>query len=230
VKPSRAFRGVALPVIRLFVLRPAARWRRRRFIMRLHLNAWLVRSTVDVRVAKTAKIGKRIVIEAPSRCHTLVAVGSGSSIGHGVRLRLGGGEINLGDIVDVRDNVVLGVAGGKLVLDGPNNLGHGVTFHCNESIHLAKFAHVAEYSTFSDMSHFYSDPDGWSYENAKSAPIEIGQDVWVCPKATITSGVTIGDHSIVASNTVVIKDAPSASLLSGVPARVVRDVDLPWKT
>ena len=69
----------------------------------------------------------------------------------------------------------------------------------------------------------------WSYHNTKTAPIEIGEDVWICPKSTITSGVTIGDHTIVASSTVVVKDTPSGVLISGVPGKVIRELDLPWK-
>lgn len=211
-------------------VRPAAKGRRWLLVARLHLGAWLARSTVEVDIAPDVEVGKRILLEFASRSHTSIRVGSGSRLSDGVRLRLYGGALSLGPDVDVRDRAVLTVSdGGRLVLDGPNNLSYGVTVHCSESIHLATFAHVAEYSTIVDNSHYYSDPEGWSYHNLRSAPIELGQDVWVCPKATITSGVTIGSHSIVASNTVVVKDMPSGVLISGVPGKVVRELDLPWK-
>lgn len=228
--PARVVQGGARLVATRGVARPVVRLRRLWLTWRLHFGAWLVRSTVDVDISPRARIGKGIELEFANKAHTSISIGPATKIGDGVRFRLYGGSISLGEEVDVRAGAVLTVAmGGRLVLDGPNNLSYGVTVHCSESIHLAKFAHVAEYSTIVDNSHYYTDPDGWSYHNTKTAPIELEQDVWVCPKATITSGVTIGHHSIVASNTVVVKDMPSGVLISGVPGKIVRELDLPWQ-
>lgn len=226
---GRIISGGTREVARRGIVKPAAVLRRWKLIYRIKLNAWLRLSTVDVQIGRDIRIGKRIQLEASSRSHTVLRIGKGCQLGDGVRLRLRGGDLLLGDVIDIRGNAVLGVDGGRLVLDGPNNISWGVTIHCSESIHLAKFAHVAEYTTIVDNSHFYSDPDGWSYHNLRTAPIELQQDVWVCPKATITSGVTIGDHTIVASNTVVVKDVPAGVLISGVPGKVIRELDLPWK-
>ncbi len=212
----------------MLVAGPVVRSRRWVLIVKLRVLGWMSRSTVDVQIDKSARIGRRIVVQFGSKGHNVIRIGPGCKISDGVRFRLYGGTIDLGPKVDVRGNAVLSIAGGRLVLDGPNNLSWGVTVHCAESIHLAKFAHVAEYSTIVDNSHYYTAPDVWSYHNTRTAPIELEQDVWVCPKATITSGVRIGDHTIVASNTVVVKDVPPGVLISGVPGKVVRGLDLPW--
>ena len=63
----------------------------------------------------------------------------------------------------------------------------------------------------------------------KTAPIEVGFNTWICPKATIAPGVTVGDHCIIAGNSVVTSDVPSGHLASGIPAEVVRQVPLPWR-
>lgn len=46
-------------------------------------------------------------------------------------------------------------------------------------------------------------------------------------KATITAGVTIGDHSVVGANAVVTKDVPPYTVVGGVPARVLGEVPRP---
>ena len=53
-------------------------------------------------------------------------------------------------------------------------------------------------------------------------PIKIGKNVWIGDKATILSGVTIGDGVVVAANSVVTKDVPAYSVVGGNPARFLK--------
>ena len=59
-------------------------------------------------------------------------------------------------------------------------------------------------------------------------PINIGNHVWICAKATILKGVTIGDGSVVAAGAVVTKDVPPRCLVGGNPARIIRQ-NIDWK-
>jgi acetyltransferase-like isoleucine patch superfamily enzyme len=230
VNLTRVVSGGTRELVRRGFVRPRNELRRLRLIWRMHFNAFVRRSTVDVKIARGVRIEGSIQVESGNRTHTKVRIGAGSQLRFGSRLRLFGGTMILGDTVDVRDGATLTVSGGTLTFDGSTNIGNGVGIHCQEWIHVKKHGQISEHSTISDNAHFYTDPDVWSYRNTKSAPIDIGQDVWICPKSTITSGVTIGDFTIVASNTVVIKDTPGGVLVSGVPGKVVRELDLPWET
>lgn len=53
---------------------------------------------------------------------------------------------------------------------------------------------------------------------AMTAPVIIGDNVWVGANATILPGVTIGDMSVVAAGAIVTKDVPSGVLVAGNPA------------
>lgn len=55
-----------------------------------------------------------------------------------------------------------------------------------------------------------------------AAPIAVGRNVWIGAGATVLQGVTIGENSVVAAGAVVTRDVPAATLVAGVPARVIR--------
>lgn len=67
-------------------------------------------------------------------------------------------------------------------------------------------------------------PDG-KYELEYSEPIVIKDRCWICSSSTICGGVTVGENSIVAAGSVVVRDVPPNSIVAGVPARVVRRID-----
>ena len=60
---------------------------------------------------------------------------------------------------------------------------------------------------------------------AKAAPVRIGNDVWIGGNVTILPGVTIGNNVVVAAGAVVTKDVPDNSLIGGVPARLIREIE-----
>lgn len=53
-------------------------------------------------------------------------------------------------------------------------------------------------------------------------PIIIENNVWIGDKATILSGVRIGEGAVVAANTVVTKDVAPYSVVAGNPAKVIK--------
>ena len=57
------------------------------------------------------------------------------------------------------------------------------------------------------------------------APIKIGAHVWIGSNATILSGVSIGEWSVVAAGAVVTKDVPPMTVVGGVPARVIKNIE-----
>lgn len=57
------------------------------------------------------------------------------------------------------------------------------------------------------------------------SPVIIGENVWIGSNATILPGVTVGDNSVVAAGAVVTKDVPQNTVVAGVPAKVVKEIN-----
>jgi acetyltransferase-like isoleucine patch superfamily enzyme len=196
-------------------------------LLRLRLDALWYRSAASVSIAPDVALGRgvRIIVSPGSR--SVLRVGSGALVGDDVQIVLEGGQALIGKKVDIRRGSRL-VVGGLLQLVGPNVLQAGCSIHCHERITIAPLAVLSEYLTVVDSVHHFTTPDEWVLDNVQTAPISIGYNVWVGAKATISRGVCIGEHSIVAANSLVTNDVPAGHLASGVPAKVVRPVKLPW--
>lgn len=57
------------------------------------------------------------------------------------------------------------------------------------------------------------------------APIVMGKHVWIGANATILPGVTIGDGAIVAAGAVVTKNVAANTVVGGVPAKFIKNID-----
>lgn len=57
----------------------------------------------------------------------------------------------------------------------------------------------------------------------QTAPVVIGNDVWIGGGAIIMPGITIGDNVVIGAGSVVTRDIPSDKIVYGNPCRVIRD-------
>lgn len=64
-----------------------------------------------------------------------------------------------------------------------------------------------------------------SFEFCKTqtAPVIIGNNVWIGGGAIIMPGVTIGDNVVIGAGSVVTKDIPSDKIACGVPCKIIWD-------
>lgn len=65
----------------------------------------------------------------------------------------------------------------------------------------------------------------WQQTESACAPIVIEDNVWIGARSVILKGVTIGEGSIVACDSVVTKDVPPFTIVAGNPARVVKHIE-----
>jgi acetyltransferase-like isoleucine patch superfamily enzyme len=57
------------------------------------------------------------------------------------------------------------------------------------------------------------------FGNVKTAPVIIGDDVYIGINALVLKGVTIGDRAIIGAGSVVTRDVPEGEIWAGNPAR-----------
>ena len=55
-------------------------------------------------------------------------------------------------------------------------------------------------------------------------PVHIKRGAWIALNVVILPGVTIGENSIVATNSVVMKDVPPYTIVGGAPAKFLKEI------
>jgi maltose O-acetyltransferase len=67
------------------------------------------------------------------------------------------------------------------------------------------------------------------YVNSRKGPITVGQDAWIGTGAVILPDVVIGEGAVVGANAVVTGSVPPFTVVGGVPAVKIKDVNVPWR-
>ena len=78
-----------------------------------------------------------------------------------------------------------------------------------------------------DSNHRFDDPVRpvpWQGFSSRG-PTRLGDNVWCGAGVVVTSGVTIGERSVIGANSVVTTDIPAFSVAAGAPARVLRTIE-----
>ena len=98
---------------------------------------------------------------------------------------------------------------------GSGNINNGFKMSCFQKIEIGENVSIAENVTIRDTDNHFIDKN-----KPSTAPIKIGDKVWIGMNAMILKGVTIGDGAVIAAGSVVNKDIPSRCLAAGVPAEI----------
>ena len=141
-------------------------------------------------------------------------------------------------VIRVRDGASFHVAGRvalqrgvRIVVDsGRLEIGHGTNVNgLGTKILCAQSVTIGSGCTFSwDVQVLDNDFHAITVDGVQqpsSAPVVIGDRVWVGTRAVILKGVTIGDGAVVAAGAVVTKDVPPGAVVAGMPAKVVGRAD-----
>lgn len=132
------------------------------------------------------------------------------------------GEIELDDRVviwSIFKRTILSVHAGAKLKIGKRSRINGVHIAAKSSITIGKNVRIAPYTLIMD-SDFHDIREHAS--EGLSAPIVIGDNVWIASRAIILKGVTIGEGSVVAAGSVVTKDVPPYTMVGGVPAKEIK--------
>jgi acetyltransferase-like isoleucine patch superfamily enzyme len=60
----------------------------------------------------------------------------------------------------------------------------------------------------------------------RTAPVQLGRNVWLGRASIVLPGVTIGDDTVIGSTSVVSESLPSRGIAAGVPNRPLRELSM----
>lgn len=122
------------------------------------------------------------------------------------------------------------IVSGKGQLTIGSNVGISSTaIVCHNSINIGNNVilggGVAIYDTdFHSLNHEQRRGPLQGIEDAKTAPVFIGNDVFVGGHTTILKGVSIGNGAVIGACSVVTRDIPAFEVWAGNPAKMIRDL------
>ena len=137
-------------------------------------------------------------------------------------------------IIEKNANVNIGSLtsrSGTFVFVGDNallNIGENVFINRNSFLWCANSITIGS-NTLIAPDTIICDSDGHFIDKrSKSAPIIIGNHVWIGARTIITKGVTIGDGSVIGAGSIVTHDVPPNCLVAGNPAKIIRE-NIEWQ-
>lgn len=162
--------------------------------------SWLVNPLVHKRGASTRIRSSVRMDVVPFNAFQL---GAGSTIEDFSVVNNGVGDVHIGQ------HCHLGI--GAVVI-GPVTLGNNII--------------IAQHVVMSGLNHGYENIDTpIRYQPTITKPIVLEDDCWIGANVTITAGVTVGKHAVVAGGSVVTRSVAPFTVVGGNPARVLRHYD-----
>lgn len=164
------------------------------------------------------------------RKHQFRSCGKNLHIGKEVKFR-NLKRISFGNNCDIADHVVFAplVSNNGQEYVSEIRIGNNVHFGtqdriaCKDSVVIEDNVLFAAFVHVTDHSHEYRDvtrPVSLQGVMGKGGVV-IKEGAWLAFGCHILSGVTVGEHAVVAANSVVTKDVPAYSVVAGNPARVI---------
>ncbi|MEM1318945.1 MAG: acyltransferase [Bacteroidota bacterium] len=134
------------------------------------------------------------------------------------------GKLHCQGRIIVDDHVML-FAKGELRIGKQFGINRYSRIIAHEKIDIGNNVTIGQMVSILDHDHTYKMEEGqMQLEGYTTAPIRIGNNVWLGDKCTILKGVTIGDNVVVGANTLVHKDVPSNSVVGGVPFKILKQL------
>lgn len=93
-------------------------------------------------------------------------------------------------------------------------------------VHIGDRVYTSPFTQIIAVNHVFDDPTRPFIEQGITAQgITIEDDVWLGAGAIVTDGVHIGKGAVIAAGAVVTKDVPAHTVVAGVPAKPIRQID-----
>ncbi len=203
--PSRAV------VLRLKAIQAYDRWRLRRLKRKhpgLHIDPSastnLAAARYDLAPGAVLRIGAGVVTDRlEGALHFYVESGAEMVIGERTWLRTDVGAVHM-----------VAFAGARMTI-GEEGFMNGCHVSCKSELTTGRRVWIGMGSRVFDSDQHDMDAD----RPEEAEPVTIGDYCWVASDVTVLRGVTIGEHSIVGTRSLVTSNIPAHTLAFGSPAR-----------
>jgi len=151
-------------------------------------------------------------------------------------------NVTIGKMVRIEENNTIYSVGnyaghnyqGLIVIGDKVYANHTLNITSAEKIVVGDYVAFGPNVFMCDFDHDFSDISKNMIESelALKGPIHIGARSWIGANVFVCGGVTLGEHCVVAANSVVTKSFPPNSVIAGVPAKLIKYFDLEtgeWK-
>lgn len=183
--------------------------------MILHMDGWAaVEKSVRLRFADQIHLAHGVYLDENVYLHaspTGIDIGDHSIVMHGAILH----------VYNFRGLPHAGIHIGQNCLIGEYNVIRG-----QGGVVLGDRVYTSPFTQIIAVNHVYDDPKRSFVDQGITAEgIVIEDDVWIGAGAIITDGVRVGKGAVVAAGAVVTKDVPAHTVVGGVPARPIKEID-----
>lgn len=119
---------------------------------------------------------------------------------------------------------------GKLIIEDNAGISSSVII-CKDSITIGKNVNIGAGCLILDTNmhstdwHIRTDRSLDKPEKAKKAPVVIGDNAFIGARCIICKGVTIGEKTMIAAGSVVVKDIPANCIAGGNPCKVIKVIN-----
>lgn len=181
----------------------------------LKMDGWAaIENRVRLRMADNIRLHHGVYLDQNTYLHACpggIEIGENTIIMYGAVLH----------VYNFRDLPHSGIKIGKDSLVGEYNVIRG-----QGGVEIGDRVYTSPFTQIIAVNHVFDDPDRPFVDQGITAEgIHIEDDVWLGSGAIITDGVRVGKGAVVAAGSVVTQDVPPHSVVAGVPAKPIRDVE-----
>lgn len=181
----------------------------------LQMDGWAaIEKNVRLRFADNVRLGHGVYLDENVYLHASprgIEIGAETIVMHGAVLH----------VYNFRDMRHSGIKIGRHSLVGEYSVIRG-----QGGVEIGDRVYTSPFTQIIAVNHVFDDPNRPFVEQGITAEgIVIEDDVWLGAGAVITDGVHIGRGAVVAAGAVVTRDVPAHTVVGGVPARVIKEID-----
>ncbi|HQX15274.1 MAG TPA: acyltransferase [Anaerolineales bacterium] len=161
-----------------------------------------------------------------------IRLGNGSYLDHGAYLHACPNGIEIGERSIVMHGAILhvynfrGMPNSGIKVGRDSLVGEYTIIRGQGGVTIGDRVYTSPFTQIISVNHIFDDPNRPFVEQGITAEgIVIEDDVWLGAGSIITDGVRVGKGAVIAAGAVVTQDVAPHTVVGGVPAKVLREID-----